>query len=185
VIKLLPISWHSEVSIFNDNTILKQLGIAIGIPFGVLLIFLVAIQAWYGVLLVAATLFLGFIFVLLVYGGKYSVDYVVDDRGIRMESDEDHKNKAKTIGILTFLAGIFSKSPTVSGAGLLSTFNDDKSMAWEEIKDIQYNNSKNLIVVKGSPGDKLYLFCPPELYGTIRDALKESLDKKKNSIHHH
>ena len=181
---MLPISWNSEVSIFKDNTILKQLGIAIGIPFGLLMVFLIAIRAWYGLLLVAATLFLGLIFILVVYGGKYSVDYVLDEDGIRMESAQDHGKKVKAIGILTFLAGIFSKSPTVSGAGLLSTFNDSRSISWERIKDIQYNNNRNLIVIKGSPGEKIYLFCPPELYGTIRDALKESLENKKNSHHH-
>ncbi|MCR3955270.1 MAG: hypothetical protein NUK57_03170, partial [Gudongella sp.] len=83
---MLPISWNSEVSIFKDNAILKQLGIAIGIPFGLLLVFLIAIKAWYGVLLVAATLILGLIFVYIVYGGKYSVDYIIDEEGIGMES---------------------------------------------------------------------------------------------------
>jgi hypothetical protein len=185
VINLLPIIWSSEVSVFKDNTILKQLGIAIGIPFGLLLVFLIAIKAWYGVLLVTVALILGFIFILAVYGGKYSVDYVVDDKGIRMKSSKDHKEKAKTIGILTFLAGVFSKNPTTSGAGLLSTLNDSRSIAWERINDIQYNNTKKLIVIKGSPGEKIYLFCPPELYETIRDALKKSLENKKYNHHHH
>ena len=181
---MLPISWNSEVSIFKDNTILKQLGIAIGIPFGLLMVFLIAIRAWYGVLLVAATLVLGAIFIYAVYGGKYSVDYIIDEDGIRMKSSDDHEKKTKTIGILTFLAGVFSKSPTVSGAGLLSTLNDSRSISWKRIKDIQYNNNRNLIVIKGSPCEKIYLFCPPDLYGTIRDALKESLENKRNSHHH-
>lgn len=181
---MLPISWNSEVSIFNDNTILKQLGIAIGLPFGLLLIFLMAIRAWYGVLLVAAALILGVIFVYAVYGGKYSVDYIIDEDAIRMKSSDDHEKKTKTIRILTFLAGIFSRNPTASGAGLLSTFNDSRSISWENIKDIQYNNNRNLIVIKGSPGEKIYLFCPSELYGTIRDALKESLENKRNSHLH-
>jgi len=180
---VLPISWNSELSIFKDKTILKQLGIAIGIPFGILLVFLVIIKAWYGALLVTATLILGYIFVYVVYGGKYSVNYVIDENGIMMESDDNHKKKANTVGILTFLTAIFSKSPTVSGAGLLSTFNDSRSIPWEKIKDIQYNNSRSLIVVKASSADKIYLFCPPELYETIRETLRDVLDKNKN--HHH
>lgn len=182
---MLPISWKSEISIFNDKTILKQLGISIGIPFGLLLVFLMFIKAWYGILLVTATLILGYIFVYVVYGGKYSVNYVIDENGIRMESDDKHKKKANTVGILTFLTGIFSKSPTVSGAGLLSTFNDSKNIPWDKVKDIQYNNSRNLIVVKASSADKIYLFCPPELYETIRGALRESLEKNRNKNHHH
>ncbi len=174
---MLPISWNSEISIFKDKTILKQLGIAIGIPFGLLLVFLIAIKAWYGFLLVAVTLLLGYVFVYVVYGGKYSVNYVINENGIKMESEESHKKKSKTAGILAFLAGIFSKSPSVSGAGLLSTFDDARSIPWEKIKDIQYNKSRNLIVIKSSSADRIYLFCPPELYGTIRDELREATKK--------
>lgn len=181
---MLPISWNSEISIFKDKTILKQLGLAIGIPFGLLLVFLVVIKAWYGVGLVTATLLLGFVFVYMVYGGKYSVSYVIDEKGIKMESEEGHKKKAKTVGILTFLAGIFSKSPTVSGAGLLSTFNDSRSITWKNIKDIQYNNNRSLIIIKGPLGDKIYLFCPPELYESIRDTLRKALDSNNNNHNH-
>lgn len=50
--------WELQVPIFKNNLILKQIGIAIGIPFGALILFLFIIKAWYGLILISMTFLL-------------------------------------------------------------------------------------------------------------------------------
>ena len=56
--------WELQVPIFKNNLILKQIGIAIGIPFGALILFLFIIKAWYGLILISMTFLLTFLIVL-------------------------------------------------------------------------------------------------------------------------
>jgi hypothetical protein len=79
--------WSVRVPIFRNNLILKQLGVAIGIPFGLLIVFFAAagiktqsLDWLYATGMVLGFLFAGFLFVLLIFRGTYDVRFVADKK---------------------------------------------------------------------------------------------------------
>lgn len=70
------LEWKNRVSIFRNSLILKQLGIAIGIPFGILIIILFVLRGdlrykIYGIGLIAALFVCTWLFVIIVYRRPY------------------------------------------------------------------------------------------------------------------
>lgn len=87
------LKWQISVSIFKNNIILKQLGIALGIPFGVLIIFFIIIKAYFGLLIIALLLASTWLFVMIVYQGSYDVEFVLDKKGVLCKTQEKQANK--------------------------------------------------------------------------------------------
>lgn len=84
------ISWEIEVPIFRHSLILKQLALAIGLPFGLVAAVLVAtadtnnkVYSFYALGLIGMTLLLTVVLVLTLYGGKYAVGFTIDEVGVR------------------------------------------------------------------------------------------------------
>lgn len=66
------IQWQISVPIFRNTVILKQLGIAIGIPFGLVALVIglasgKSVYALYGLGLIAALLFFTWLFIMAVW----------------------------------------------------------------------------------------------------------------------
>jgi len=80
------VEWGISVPIFRNAVILKQLGIAIGIPFGLLAVILVLVSGesvylLYALGLIGALLFFTWLFIMTVYRGKYEAEFMLDDNG--------------------------------------------------------------------------------------------------------
>ncbi|MGD9569754.1 MAG: hypothetical protein AB7V48_15830 [Sedimentibacter sp.] len=89
------IQWISSVPIFRNSVILKQLSIAIGIPFGLVIVFLSLYSrgngdSIYAIGLIIVTIALTIGFVELVYGGKYEAEFTVDKQGICCRSENNY-----------------------------------------------------------------------------------------------
>ena len=96
------IEWSIDVPIFKNLVILKQLGIAIGIPFGLLLIFFFVISkpedriyTLYAFVLIFLFFFLTYLIIMFLYKGKYSVSFILDDKGIQSFTQADMARKTK------------------------------------------------------------------------------------------
>ena len=76
-------NWSIRIPILKNRVIRNQLSLAIGIPFGVLCIVLLAVQAYSGLAMVGGALALGFLLVLLIFRGTYDVQFALDDKGIK------------------------------------------------------------------------------------------------------
>lgn len=163
--------WSMDVPLFNA-LVLKQLGIAIGIPFGILLIFLISIEATYGVLLVAITLVTTALLVWILYGGKTSIVYQMDSYGIRQFPSKKEQNKNKQLNRLTILAGILARNPTVAGSGLLAQSNQERSMAWSQVKAIRVLK-QDALKLEGSIAQSMVVFCPKEQFPEIKAFIEQ------------
>src|SRR5665647_3301515 len=91
------LEWTISVPILRNSIILKQLGIAIGIPFGILLLFLLSVQAFYGVGLIAILFLLTYLFIRIVWGGNYEVGFELDKTGIRNYTMKKQARKNRII----------------------------------------------------------------------------------------
>jgi hypothetical protein len=95
--------WSISVPIFNNTVILKQLGIAIGIPLSLVALVIglssgKSLYTLYGLGLIAALLFLIWLFIIAVYRGRYEAEFVLDGKCIlcRTQGKQAKKNEPLT-----------------------------------------------------------------------------------------
>lgn len=162
------LSWDIKVPIFKDRMILKQLGLAIGIPFGILIIFMLIIKAYYGVLLVLLILFLTCILVLLIFKGTYDVHYLINQKGILCENQPMQANRIKKLSIITVFAGLFARNFSAAGAGMLAGSRTSTFMPWKHIRKVKYLDKQHCMIIKGGFAENITLFCTDENYNEIK-----------------
>lgn len=172
---LKEMTWEISVPIFKNSLILKQLMFAVGIPFGTLLVYLIAIGGYYGALLVALTLFLTVVFVQVVYRGTYDVQYVVNKKGVRCAYQEKQRKKNNFINSLLLFVGLFTGKPTYAGTGVLANARQDEFIAWKKVVKVKYLDHKRIIVVKAGYLDHITIFCEKDSYDKIKDFVENNI----------
>ena len=165
--QLDKIEWKIQVPIFSNSTILKQLGIAIGIPFGLLLIFLLYIKAFFGVVLIALLFLLTFLFIFLIWGGKYEVGFELNKKGIRSFTLEKQAKTNRILNTITIVAGFFARKPTIAGAGILAQSRQNTTIKWKNIKKIKPIPEKKTIMINGGFLENIAVFCTTENYNEV------------------
>ena len=176
------ISWQISVPIFKNILILKQMLIAIGIPFGAVILFLLfnAIRSdskdsYYGIGLIVLLFLSGFLLLMVAFGGQYAVTFDMDEKGITCKSQDRYKKKSKMIGFLTVILSIFSKNPTAAGAGLLSQTRHTARIKWADINKVKYYPKYRTILVKENALNTLGIFCTKENYPVVESYIKKRL----------
>lgn len=174
------IQWTKKVHIFKSLTILKQLGIAIGIPFGFVIVFLLISSGGsrdtvYGVGLIILTLLLTYLFIRIVYGGMYQAEFIVDEKGIQCISEKKQDRKNKIVNILTVLAGFLSQKPAVAGAGILAETKTSVFVPWENIRKVKYVDKEYVVIINGGLTENIALFCTIENYSLVKNTVRSRL----------
>jgi hypothetical protein len=174
--------WSIEVPIFRNTIILRQLGFAIGIPFGLLLIFFFIISkpenriyAFYATGLILLLFFLTYVFIMLLYKGKYSVNFILDEAGIRTFTQAEMAKKNKIVNGLTIGLGLLASKPSIAGAGLLADSKQSLGLKWNKIQKVKYNPKQNTILLRGNPMENIGVFCSPENYPSIEAFIRNKL----------
>jgi hypothetical protein len=174
--------WSIQIPIFKNPVILKQLGIAIGIPFGLLLIFFFIVStpenriySLYALGAILLLFLLTYLFIILVYKGKYSVSFILDDKGIQSFTQADMVKKNKIINGLTIGLGLLAGKPTVAGAGMLANSKQTVGLKWNKVQRVKYNPRQNTILLRGNPMENIGVFCTPENYLFVEAFIKNKL----------
>lgn len=173
-------AWSRQVPIFCNSTILGQLAVALGIPFGLLCAMLLvlgrgSIYTWYALGLVAALFLVTSLFIMLVYGGKYHVEYVLDSKGILSRTQPRQARKNRIVNSLTVGLGVLSGKPGAAGAGMLAASRQSVSLSWRRIRKVKYKPRGKVIIVRGGPMERIALFCGPDNYHEVERLLKSRL----------
>lgn len=163
--------------IFANTIILKQLGIAIGIPFGLLITILIivsgkSVYTLYAVGLICALLFLTWLFLVVVYKGKYDAEFVLDDKGALFRTQEKQAKKNKIVNGLTVLLGLFSGNSTSAGAGMLAQSRQNAFLRWNRLTKVKYNSKSRTILLRGGWTENIALFCTEENYPLVEQAVR-------------
>lgn len=174
------IQWKNKVPIFRNFIILKQLGIAIGIPFGfVIAILLISSgrskDTLYGVGLIILTLILTYLFIRIIYGGMYEAEFIVDEKGIQCISEQKQGRKNKIVNGLTVLAGFLSQKPAIAGAGILAETKSRVFVPWENIRKVKYVDKEHVVIVSGRLTESIALFCTRENYSLVKNVIRSRL----------
>ena len=176
---ITKISWEIEVPIFRHPLILRQLAIAIGLPFGLVMTVLVVtagtynrVYALYALGLIGAAMVLTVIMVLALYGGKYAVGFLIDDMGVRCFIQKIHARRNRYLNNLTIMLGLLSEQPTVAGAGMLAASRQSVLIRWNKIRTVRFNSKTNTIEVRGGYLEKIAVFCTPADFERIQEVVQ-------------
>jgi len=106
------IQWQISVPIFRNTVILKQLGLAIGIPFGIVALVIGltsgrSVYTLYGLGLIAALLLLSWLFIVVVYRGRYEAEFVLDDKGVLCRTQAKQAKKNRIVNAMTVALGFY------------------------------------------------------------------------------
>jgi hypothetical protein len=170
-------SWSISVPIFRNPVILKQLGLAIGIPFGLLAIILAiasgkSVYTLYGLGLIGALLFLSWLFMMVVYGGKYEAEFILDEKEALCQTQPRQAKKNQIINTLTVVLGLLSGKPAAAGAGMLAQSRQQVSIRWNRITRAKYNPRSCTIMLRGGWTENIALFCNGENYSAVEQFVK-------------
>ena len=152
---------------FKQSIILFQLLIAIGLPFGILVLFLIYIQAVEGIVLVFILLFLSMIFIILIYK-RISLRITIDSKGIKSEPSKVQLSKNNKLNIFLIFVGTLSKIPIATSIGILSQNNQVQRFTWSQIKSIKIKN-KSLICTNRL--NQKIIITPQNNHDEIKEAL--------------
>lgn len=171
------IEWANSVPIFKSSIIIKQLGIAVGIPFLLVIAFIISTSGLeqdtlYATGLILLTLLLTYLFLKTVYGGKYYAEFVVDNIGIKCSTQDKYRKRNHILNTITMLAGLSAKKPTISGVGWLAESKNSIFIPWKNISNVKYIDKEFVILVNGKLTQSIALFCNRENYSSVKDVIR-------------
>jgi len=171
------LSWQISVPIFKNTVILKQLGIAIGIPFGLVILIIAitsggSIYALYAIGMIVSLLFFTWVFIIIIYKGKYDVEFVLDKRGILCQTQKHQAKKNRVLNTLTVILGLISGKFSVAGAGMLAQSNQEVFIKWPHITKIKFKPKNLTILIRGNLTQNIGLFCTEENYPLVENLIK-------------
>ncbi len=169
-----PWEWDISVPIFRNGVILRQLALAVGLPFGALVLFLLYLAgktrdtgAYYALALIGGLFLLTCLLIMAVYGGKYDAAFLVDDKGILCRTRKSQAKANTVINGLAVLLGFFARVPAAAGAGLLAQSRQTVFLRWRDIRKVTYRPQQHVIHVRGGLTESVAVFCTEDNYGEI------------------
>lgn len=169
--------WKISVPLFKNTVILKQLGVAIGIPFGLVALVVglasgKSVYTLYGLGLIGALLLLSWLFIMAVYRGKYEAEFVLDSEGALCRTQAKQARKNWVVNTLTFLLGLVSGKPAVAGIGMLAQSRQEVFLRWNRIRHVEYKPRSQTVVLRGSWTESMALFCSVDNYEQIEHIVR-------------
>jgi len=168
-------NWETKVSIFKNRFILKEIGIAVGIPFGLLIVFILYISrgdifgtdAKYAIGIIAILFALTSLFLLVVYKGKYAPGFIVDNEGIINYTQSKQAKTNLIVNLLSIVLGLFKGNFTVAGAGMLAHSKQVIKVKWKNVRKVKYYPKQYTVYVQGGFAERIAVFCTKENYGEV------------------
>lgn len=168
------ICWKVSIPIFKNIIILKQLGMAIGIPFGFVALIIMLISggsrdAMYALGLISVLLLLTWLLIMAMYRGNYEAEFVLDQKGARCKTQARQAKKNRVINTLAVVFGIFSGKPAVAGAGLLAQSRQEVFLRWNDVTKVKWHPQSRTILLRGGWMEQISLFCAQDNYEQIEN----------------
>jgi hypothetical protein len=166
------IQWNISVPVFKNAVILKQLGIAVGIPFGLVALVVglasgKSVYKVYGLGLIGALLLFTWLFIMAVYRGKYEAEFVLDDKGALCRTQAKQAKKNRIVNTLTVVLGLLSGKPAAAGAGMLAQSRQEVYIRWNRVTKVKYKPRSHTILLRGGWTEQIALFCVAENYSQV------------------
>ncbi len=166
------IQWQISVPIFRNTVILKQLGLAIGIPFGLVALVIglssgKSVYTLYGLGFIVALLFFTWLFIMAVYRGRYEAEFVLDDKGVLCRTQAKQAKKNRIINALTVVLGLLFGKPAAAGAGIMAQSRQEVFLKWNRVTKVKYKPNSRTVLLRGGWTESIALFCTAENYEQV------------------
>lgn len=174
------VRWEISVPIFKNTVILKQLGLAIGVPFGLVALVIALVSGrsrdtLYALGLMAALLILTWLFIMAAYRGKYEAEFVLDEKGVLCRTGAKQAKRNRVINTLVLIFGLLSGRPAASGAGMLAQSRQAVFLRWNRISKVKYKSQIHTILLRGGWTEQIALFCTDENYKQVEAFVRRNI----------
>ncbi len=170
--------------------LLKIFGILLSIPLLIALISAAAnndwqkiwdgfIKIWLIVMVVFFVIILiSYLIVVWMNGGKYVVNFTMDEKRLIHEQVPVQYERARKVGILAAIVGIFAKRPVAAGAGALAASRDTSVSVFDKVRRIKPRRGQNLIKVNQSL-ERNQVYVPDEDFDFVLDFIRKHCPNAK------
>ena len=170
--------------------LLKIFGILLSIPLLIALISAAAnndwqkiwdgfIKIWLIVMVVFFVIILiSYLIVVWMNGGKYVVNFTMDEKRLIHEQVPVQYDRARKVGLLAVLMGIFTKRPAAAGAGALAASRDTSVSVFDKVRRIKPRRGQNLIKVNQSM-ERNQVYVPDEDFDFVLDFIRKHCPNAK------
>ncbi|HSL93014.1 MAG TPA: hypothetical protein VK905_00240 [Bacillota bacterium] len=172
------LSWEIQVSIFRNPLIVKQLLVAVGIPFSLVAAVMILtanadrwMYAFYALSLIGALFLLTALFIYVLYGGKYAVGFVMDIKGIRCYTQTHQAKRNRVVNRLTVVLGLLTGKFSAAGAGMLAQARQEVVMTWRAVQKVKRYPASQTILLSAGYLDNVAVFCTPDNYPAVSELI--------------
>ena len=170
--------------------LLKIFGILLSIPLLIALISAAANNDWQKIwdsflkiwLIVMVVFFviivISYLIVVWMNGGKYVVNFTMDDKRLIHEQVPVQYDRARKVGLLAALVGIFAKRPAAAGAGALAASRDSSVSVFDKVRRVKPRRGQNLIKVNQSL-ERNQVYVPDEDFDFVLDFIRKHCPNAK------
>lgn len=186
-VKVDKIRWEISVPIFSNSIILKDLGIAVGIPFGLVAVFILIMTggdissngAAYPLASIGILFLFAYFIIIILYGGRYAAGYVIHENGILNYMQKRQARRSRMVNTLTVIMGLASGKPSAAGAGLIAQTTHSVFVNWNSIRKVKVYPKSRSIVIKGGFAQKIALFCNEDNFQAVSDYILSRFNVNK------
>ncbi|WP_316863179.1 hypothetical protein [uncultured Cohaesibacter sp.] len=182
------LTWDIDVPLATNRVVLRQLSLIIIIPAAVVALFMLvlgiidnepaemkaAFYIFFGG--IGVLLFLVAVAVLLVFGNRMRMSFILDKDGVRSLVID---RKASVGRILAVLFGFLTINPTLAGAGLIAHGNRGRTTPWGDIRKLELLPDQKTIVLHGKRLVLDAVFCRDESFDEVLDFVKHHLSARQ------
>ena len=138
-----------------------------------------SIKIWLIVLAVfAVIIYIGYLLVVWMYGGKYIVHFTLDEKELVHEQEAAQFQRARKLGLAAILVGIFSRRPATVGQGIFIASKNASTSTLAKVRRIKPRRAWHLIKVnEGLEHNQVYV--PKEDYDLVLDFLRQHCPNAK------
>ena len=170
--------------------LLKIFGILLSIPLLIALISAAAnndwqkiwdgfIKIWLIVMVVFFVIILiSYLIVVWMNGGKYVVNFTMDEKRLIHEQVPVQYERARKVGLLAALVGIFAKRPAAAGAGALAASRDTSVSVFDKVRRVKPRRGQNRIKVNQSL-ERNQVYVPDEDFDFVLDFIRKHCPNAK------
>lgn len=116
--------------------------------------------------------------VAAMYGGKYTVLFEMDEKGINHCQIKEQARKARKMGLITAAAGLATGNLTTAGVGLMSASRTSMYSSFDKVRSVQRRKGRNLIKVNELLF-KNQVYVRDEEFDFVYDYIKSHCQKVK------
>lgn len=138
-----------------------------------------SIKIWLIVLAVfAVIIYIGYLLVVWMYGGKYVVHFTLDEDQLVHEQEAAQFQRARKLGLAAILVGIFSRRPATVGQGIFIASKNTSTSTLTKVRRIKPRRAWHLIKVnEGLEHNQVYV--PKEDFDLVLDFLRQHCPNAK------